>query len=86
MPERPDTTFSLETEPDFALHSDPDQPTVDVEVDLPIPAIESDGTAGLRANILDAMIYQSLIRRLNQDISAGTAPFDQILPLNCAEL
>lgn len=80
MPERPDTTFALETEPGFALHSDPDQPTVDVEVDLPIPAIESDGTAGLRADILDTMIYQSLIRRLGQDISAGTAPFDQILP------
>ncbi len=80
MPARPDTTFPLETEPGFALHSDPDQPTVDVEVDLPIPVIESDGTAGLRANILDTMIYQSLIRRLNQDISAGSAPFDQILP------
>ena len=80
MPERPDTTFPVETEPGFALHSDPDQTTVDVEVDLPIPAVESDGTAGLRAGILDTMIFQSLIRRLDQDISGGTAPFDQILP------
>jgi zinc protease len=80
MPARPDTTFPLETEPGFALHSDPDQPTVDVEVDLPIPAIDSNGTAGLRASILDSMIFQTLIRRLDQDISAGTAPFDQILP------
>ena len=80
MPERPDTTFPLETEPGFALHSDPDQTTVDVEVDLPIPAIESDGTAGLRASILDSMIYSSLIRRLDQDLSAGAAPFDQIVP------
>jgi zinc protease len=80
MPPRPDTTFPLETDPDFALHSDPDQTTVDVEVDLPLPAIESDGTAGLRASILDSMILQSLIRRLDQDLSAGTAPFDEILP------
>ncbi|HEX6658953.1 MAG TPA: pitrilysin family protein, partial [Ilumatobacter sp.] len=59
MPSRPDTTFPLETEPGFALHSDADQTTVDVEVDLPVPAIESDGTAGLRASILDSMIFQS---------------------------
>ena len=80
MPPRPDTTFPLETEPGFALHSDRDQTTVDVEVDLPLPAIESDGTAGLRASILDSMIFQSLIRRLDQDVSAGTAPFDEIVP------
>jgi zinc protease len=79
-PPRPDTTFALETEPGFAVHSDPDQTTVDVEVDLPLPAIESDGTAGLRAGIIDSMIYQSLIRRLDQDVGAGTAPFDEILP------
>ncbi len=78
MPARPDTTFPIETEPDFALHSDPDQTTVDVEVDLPIPAIESDGTAALRANILDSMIYSALIRRLDQDVSAGDAAFDDI--------
>ncbi len=78
MPARPDTTFPIETEPDFALHSDPDQTTVDVEVDLPIPAIESDGTAALRADILDSMIYSALIRRLDQDVSAGDAAFDDI--------
>jgi zinc protease len=80
MPARPDTTFPLETEPGFALHSDPDQTTVDVEVDLPIPSIESDGTGGLRASILDSMIFQSLIRRLDQDVTAGAAPFDSIMP------
>ena len=80
MPPRPDTTFPIETEPGFALHSDPDQPTADVEVDLPIPAIESDGTAGLRASLLDSMIYSTLIRRLDQDIVRRHGPFDQIMP------
>jgi zinc protease len=80
MPPHPDTTIPVETEADFALHSDPDQTTVGVEVDLPLPAIDSDGTAGLRAGLLDSMIYSALIRRLDQDVSAGTAPFDQILP------
>lgn len=79
-PARPDTTFPIETEPAFALHSDPDQTTVDVEVDLPLPAFEGFGTAALRALILDEMIYDALVRRLDQDVSAGTAPFDQIGP------
>ena len=79
-PERPDTTFAVDTEPAFALHSDPDQPTVDVEVDLPIPATEGEGTAALRAQLLDSMIFDSLIRRLDQDVSAGTAAFDEIMP------
>jgi zinc protease len=78
MPARADTTFDLEQLADFALHSDPDQTTVDVEVDLPLPALDSHGTAGLRASILDTMIYSALIRRLDQDVTAGTAPFDDI--------
>jgi zinc protease len=76
MPDRSDTTFAIETEPDFALHSDPDQTTVDVEVDLPLPAFDSNGTAGLRVGLLDQMIFETLVRRLDQDITAGTAPFD----------
>ena len=79
-PPRPDTTFVLETEPAFALHSDPDQPTVDVEVDLPIPATEGEGTAALRASLLDSMIFDALVRRLDEDVTAGTAPFDEIFP------
>ena len=81
MPARPDTTFPIETEPGFALHSDPDQTTVDVEVDLPMPGDR--GRAARRRcgpSILDSMIYDSLIRRLDQDVSAGTAPFDEIVP------
>ena len=78
MPERADKTFDVDTVADFALHSDPDQTTVDVEVDLPTPASESNGTAGLRASVLDSMIYSALIRRLDQDVTAGAAPFDDI--------
>lgn len=80
MPPRPDTAFPIDTEPDFALHSDPDQTTVDVEVTLPLPATEGSGTAALRAELIDQMVYDTLIRRLDGDISAGTATFDEILP------
>jgi zinc protease len=79
-PERPDTTFAIETEPAFALHSDPDQTTVDVEVDLPTPAFVGSGTAALRAQLLDTMIFDALVRRLDNDITAGEAPFDEIVP------
>ncbi len=75
---RPDTTFALDDEPDFALHVDPDQQTVDVEVTLPIPATEGSGTLAVRAELIDAMVYDALIRRLDQDVAAGTAPFDDI--------
>jgi zinc protease len=80
MPPRPDTTFPIDTDPAFALHSDPDQTTVDVEVDLPLPAMEGTGTAALRAGLIDEMVYDTLVRRLDGDVSAGTAPFDDILP------
>jgi zinc protease len=80
MPERPDTSFPIDTEPNFGLHSDPDQTTVDVEVTLPLPGDTGIGTASLRAALIDQMIYDALVRRLDQDVSAGTAPFDEILP------
>jgi zinc protease len=73
-----DPTFDLDLEPDFGLHVDPDQQTVDVEVTLPLPAIEGAGTSSARAELIDAMIYGALVRRLDQDRSAGTAPFDEI--------
>jgi zinc protease len=78
MPERPATTFAIETSPDFALHADPDQTSVDVEVDLPIPSITGSGTAQLRARVLDQIVYRALVHRLDQDVSAGIAPFDGI--------
>ena len=78
MPERPATNFAIETLPDFALHADPDQTSVDVEVDLPIPALTGTGTAHLRAQVLDQIVYQALVHRLDQDVSAGVAPFDGI--------
>ena len=77
-PARPDTAFAVETAPAFALHADPDQTSVDVEVDLPLPATDGTGTANLRAGMLDGIVYDVLVRRLDQDVSAGTAPFDGI--------
>ncbi len=73
---RPDTTFDLDLDPGFGLHVDPDQQTVDVEVTLPLPAVEGDGTLAARAELIDAMIYDALVRRLQQDLASGTAPFD----------
>ncbi|HUG00011.1 MAG TPA: pitrilysin family protein, partial [Ilumatobacter sp.] len=80
MPPRPDTTFELDAENRFALHADPDQTTVDVEVTLPLPAIEGTGGAANRASLLDQVIYGALVRRLDQDVAAGLAPFDDIGP------
>ena len=79
-PDRPDTTFDLVTGPDFRLHSDPDQQTVDVEVTLPLPTFESDGVAADRAALIDVMIFDILVQRLAGDIAAGSAPFDDIAP------
>ncbi|MFW2335026.1 M16 family metallopeptidase [Ilumatobacter sp.] len=78
VPTRPDTTFEVDLESDVGLHVDPDQQTVDVEVTLPLPAVESEGTLGVRAELIDAMIYDALVRRLRQDLAAGTAPFDDV--------
>jgi len=80
MPERPNTTFDLDAEPRFALHADPDQTTVDVEVTLPLPSVPGTGGAANRAQLLDQVIFSSIVRRLDQDVSAGLAPFDQIGP------
>jgi zinc protease len=79
-PARPDTSFPIETVPAFALHADPDQTSVDVEVDLPLPAIDGNGTAALRTSYLDQIVSDALVRRLDQDVSDGTAPFDGIVP------
>ncbi|HEY5664755.1 MAG TPA: insulinase family protein [Ilumatobacter sp.] len=75
-----DVAFPIDTEPDFGLHADPDQRTVDVEVTLPLPAVEGHGTAALRARLLDSIVYDALIRRLDQDVASGVAPFDLIGP------
>jgi zinc protease len=74
----PEPVFPLDLEPDFALHADPDQQTVDVEVTLPIPAIDSHGTLAIRAQLIDFMVYDALARRLDQDLAAGAAPFDDV--------
>jgi len=72
--------FEIESEPDFGLHADPDQRTVDVEVTLPIPAFEGSGTASWRVEMIDQIIMDALVRRLEQDIAAGAAAFDVITP------
>jgi zinc protease len=79
---RPDTSFDVLTVPEFGLHADPDQQTVDVEITLPLPSYDgrADGTAALRVALIDQMIYDAIVRRLDDDITAGTAPFDQIAP------
>ncbi len=75
---RASKTFDLDLDPDVGVHVDADQPTVDVEVTLPIPATEGDGTLAARAELLDVMIYDALVRRLEQDLATGEAPFDDI--------
>ncbi len=78
LPDRSDLTFDVESEPDFGLHVDPDQQTVDVEVSLPIPGEPGSGTLDARTSFVDSMIYDALVRRLDQDRAAGVAPFDEI--------
>lgn len=78
VPERPDVSFGLDLEPAFGLHVDPDQQTVDVEVTLPLPATEGSGTLAVRVAMLDEMIYDALVRRLDQDLAEGLAPFDAV--------
>jgi zinc protease len=78
--ERVDRTFPLDSEPAFALHADPDQQTVDVEVTLPLPAFESEGEASVRADLIDDMISRILVQRLERDVAEGTAPFDDVVP------
>jgi zinc protease len=75
-----DVEFAIETEPDFGLHADPDQRTVDVEVTLPLPSFVGEGTAAWRVRLIDSIIFDALVRRLDQDIAAGTASFDLIGP------
>jgi zinc protease len=77
-PSRRDVSVDLDTEPAYALHSDPDQQTVDVEVTLPIPGEMGSGTVATRVGFIDTMILLSLVQRLELDISAGEATFDRI--------
>lgn len=70
--------FPIDTEPDAFVHPDPDQQTVDVEVTFPLPATEGNGTAAIRATLLDVLAVDVLVRRLDRDVTAGTAPFDEI--------
>ncbi|HWL45938.1 MAG TPA: insulinase family protein [Ilumatobacter sp.] len=68
------------TEPAFVLHADPDQTTVDVEVTLPIPTTDGDGTAAVRASMLDQVAFDVLVRRLSRDAAGGDMPFDDVWP------
>jgi zinc protease len=79
LPERPDVTFDLDATPAFGLHADPDQQTVDVEVTLPLPATEGSGTLAARTALIDGMVYDALVRRLQQDLAEGAAPFDEVV-------
>ena len=72
--------FPIDTEPDVAFHLDPDQATVDVEVTLPLPAMTGHGTRARRASLIDDVIFDALVRRLDRDVAAGVAPFDQVVP------
>ena len=72
--------FTAAESPAYGLHTDPDQRTVDVEVSLPLPAFDGIGTASWRLQLIDQIVSSALVRRLDQDISAGTAPFDWIGP------
>ena len=76
----PDVELALDTEPEFGLHADPDQQTVDVEVTLPLPSFVGNGTAAWRLQLIDQIINDALVRRLDQDIAAGTASYDLIGP------
>ena len=75
-----EVAFASTLEPAYGLHADPDQRTVDVEVTLPLPAYDGSGTASWQLQLIDLIIGSALVRRLDQDIAAGTAPFDRIGP------
>jgi len=72
--------LAADVTPAYGLHVDPDQRTVDVEVTLPLPAFDGTGTAAWRLQLTDLIISSALVRRLDQDIAAGTAAFDWIAP------
>lgn len=80
MPARPEVTFPLERDPDYAVLSDADQATVDVEVTLPLPAPDAAEPTAWQASLFDEMIFDILLRRLEADQRAGDAPFDRIGP------
>ncbi|MFV0307111.1 MAG: M16 family metallopeptidase, partial [Desertimonas sp.] len=68
------------TDPAALVLAEPDLATVEVEVTLPLPAIEGSGTAAWRARLLDQVVYDIMLTRLDDDITAGDAPFDRIGP------
>jgi zinc protease len=71
-------SFPVDLEPDAAVHLDPDQRTVDVEITFPLPATPVTSTLGLRVAVLDALALDIVMRRLDDDVVAGTAPFDDV--------
>ena len=73
-----ETSVVIGVDAAVGLHVDPDQQTVDVEVTLPLLRFETSGTAEARASFIDAMISDALVRRLDQDLAAGRAPFDRV--------
>lgn len=75
-----DVRLTTANGPAFGLHADPDQRTVDLEIALPLPVFEGNGTAAWRAQLIDLIAYDALVRRLDQDIAAGLAAFDQVGP------
>jgi zinc protease len=74
-----DHRFDLDLDPEALIHADPDQQTVDVEVTFPLPAVSTATTAGARAALLDAIAIGALLRRLEEDVVAGRAPFDDVV-------
>lgn len=80
VPARTSPEFAPFSEPAFVLHADPDQTTVDVEVTLPIPAFDGNGTAALRTQLLDQVVFDVLVRRLSRDAAGGDAAFDEVMP------
>ncbi|MEY2959706.1 MAG: hypothetical protein RLZZ01_2274, partial [Actinomycetota bacterium] len=75
--------FEIDREPDAVVHVDPDQRTVDVEVtfplgDAPDSFLSPGSTAATRADLLDRLALEALGRRLDDDLAAGSAPFDAV--------
>lgn len=73
-----DGSFPPDLSPDALVHTDPDQQTVDVEITFPLGVEPPASTAEVRAVVLDALALEALLRRLDEDITAGRAPFDEI--------
>lgn len=79
-PTEPDRAIVAEREIEARVHPDPDETTVGVELTLPLPAVGRGDTAQVRNEILDALVFDLIARRLQNDVSRGTAPFDSASP------